>query len=47
MYICVRHHAKNRFGHDVSAPFEEPHVIYYPPPEDRASKIVYFLLWLS
>jgi len=45
-HIRARRHAKNRFGNDVSKPFEEPHVIYYPPPEDWASKIVYFLLWL-
>ena len=46
-HIRARRHAKNRFRNDVSKPFEEPHVIYYPPPEDWASKIMHFLLWLS
>jgi hypothetical protein len=41
------HHAKNRFGHDVSKPFEEPHVMYYPPPEDWLSRLAYSLLWLA
>lgn len=40
------HHAKNRFGHDISKPFDEPYIMYYPPPEDIKSRIVYFLLWL-
>jgi len=39
-------HAKNKFGHDVSKPFDEPYVIYYPPPEDWKSRLVYYLLWL-
>ena len=39
-------HAKNRFGHDVSKPFDEPHVMYYPPPEDLLSRLVYGFLWL-
>jgi len=39
-------HAKNRFGHDVSKPFEEPYVMYYPPPEDWLSRLVYGYLWL-
>ena len=39
-------HAKNRFGHDISMPFEEPHIMYYPPPEDWKSRLVYGLLWL-
>jgi len=38
-------HAKNRFGHDISNPFPEPHVMYYPPPEDWKSRLVYGLLW--
>ncbi|UCH57181.1 MAG: hypothetical protein JSV18_07570 [Candidatus Bathyarchaeota archaeon] len=39
-------HAKNRFGRDLSKPFEEPYVMYYPPPEDWASRVAYALLWL-
>ncbi len=39
-------HIKNRFGHDISKPFIEPHIMYYPPPEDFMSRIVYRLLWL-
>ena len=39
-------HARNRFGHDISKPFEEPYVMYYPPPEDWLSRLVYGLLWL-
>lgn len=38
-------HAKNRFGHDISNPFQEPHVMYYPPPEDWKSRLAYGLLW--
>lgn len=37
--------AKNRFGHDISKPFEEPHIMYYPPPEDLLSNFVYGMLW--
>ena len=39
-------HVKNRFGHDVSKPFEEPYVMYYPPPEDWLSRLVYGYLWV-
>ena len=39
-------HVKNRFGHDVSKPFEEPYVMYYPPPEDWLSRFVYSYLWV-
>jgi hypothetical protein len=39
-------HVKNRFGHDVSKPFDEPYVMYYPPPEDLLSRLVYWFLWL-
>lgn len=39
-------HAENRFGHDISQPFEEPHVMYYPPPEDWLSRLAYGFLWL-
>jgi hypothetical protein len=39
-------HAKNRFGRDVSKPFDEPYVMYYPPPEDLLSRLVYRVLWL-
>lgn len=39
-------HVKNRFGHDISKPFEEPYVLYYPPPEDWILRLVYGLLWL-
>lgn len=38
--------AKNRFGHDISKLFEEPHVMYYPPPEDGLSRFVYGVLWV-
>ena len=38
-------HTKNRFGHDISKPFQEPHIMYYPPPEDWKSRLVYGLLW--
>ena len=37
--------AENRFGHDVSKPFEEPYVMYYPPPEDWVSRLAYSFLW--
>jgi len=37
---------KNRFGHDISKPFEEPYVMYYPPPEDLKSRFFYSVLWL-
>lgn len=40
------HHARNRFGHDISKPFDEPYVMYYPPPEDMLTKLVYQILWL-
>jgi hypothetical protein len=40
------HHATNRFGHDVSKPYEEPYLMYYPPPEDFLSRIVYEILWM-
>jgi len=40
------HHVKNRFGHDISKPLDEPFVMYYPPPEDFKSRLVYGLLWL-
>jgi len=39
-------HVKNRFGHDVSNPFNEPYVMYYPPPEDFKSRLAYGFLWL-
>ena len=39
-------HAKNRFGHDISKPFEEPYIFYYPPPEDWKSRLAYSLLWV-
>jgi hypothetical protein len=39
-------HTENKFGHDISKPFEEPHVIYYPPPEDWLSRVAYGFLWL-
>jgi len=38
-------HVKNRFGHDISNPFEEPYVMYYPPPEDFTSRLFYRLVW--
>jgi len=40
------HHSRNKFGHDVSNPFKEPYILYYPPPEDLKSRIVYSLLWI-
>jgi hypothetical protein len=39
-------HTANRFAHDVSDPFKEPHIIYYPPPEDWFSKLAYGFLWI-
>lgn len=39
-------HVKNRFGHDVSNPFNEPHVMYFTPPEGLGSRLVYGILWL-
>jgi len=39
-------HSKNRFGHDISKPFEEPCILYYPPPEDGLSRFVYTILWI-
>jgi hypothetical protein len=39
-------HTKNRFGHDISKPFNEPHIMYYPPPEDWLSKLFYGFLWI-
>lgn len=38
-------HVNNRFGHDLSNPFTEPYLKYYPPPEDLKSRIVYGFLW--
>jgi len=38
-------HFRDRFGHDVSNPFREPYVMYYPPPEDRLSRLAYSLLY--
>jgi hypothetical protein len=35
----------NRFGHDLSKPFEEPCVMYFPPPGDWVSKVAYSFLW--
>ncbi|MBO3802773.1 MAG: hypothetical protein JTT11_02700, partial [Candidatus Brockarchaeota archaeon] len=32
--------SKNRFGHDISKPFDEPHVMYYLPPEEWKSRAV-------
>jgi len=39
-------HVKNRFGHDVSKPLDEPYVMYYPPPEDFKSRLAYGFIWL-
>lgn len=44
--IWYYRNAKNRYGHDISKPFEEPCIMYYPPPEDFVSRFVYTLLWL-
>ena len=38
-------YAANRFGHDLSKPFDEPHIMYFPPPEDWISRIAYSFLW--
>ena len=38
--------SKNRYGHDISKPFEEPCILYYPPPEDGLSRFVYTILWI-
>jgi hypothetical protein len=39
-------HTENRFGHDISNPFKQPHILYYPPPEDWFSKLAYGFLWI-
>lgn len=36
---------KNRFGHDISRPCDEPYIIYCSPPEDFISNLIYGLLW--
>jgi len=46
LYRWYYRYAKNRFGHDVSKPFEEPYVMYYPPPEDWVLRIAYGFLWI-
>ncbi len=38
-------HFRDRFGHDISNPFKEPYILYYPPPEDRLSRLTYSLLY--
>ena len=40
-------HANNRFGHDLTKPQEEPHMMYYPPPENWVSRLVYSILWAA
>jgi len=35
----------NRFGHDLSNPFKEPYLMYFPPPEDWVSRLAYGFLW--
>lgn len=40
-------YAKNRFSHDISKPHEEPHKMYYPPPEDWVSRLTYGVLWAT
>ena len=39
--------ANNRFGHDLTKPQEEPHMMYYPPPENWVSRLVYGILWAA
>ena len=39
-------HSENRFGHDISKPFEEPHIMYFPPPGDWLSRFAYGFLWV-
>ena len=39
-------HAANRFGHDISNPFNEPYLKYFPPPEDWVSRMAYGFLWV-
>lgn len=39
-------HSTNKFGHDLSKPFDEPHLMYYPPPGDSLSRLAYGFLWL-
>lgn len=39
-------YAANRFGHDVSNPFDEPYLKYFPPPEDWVSRVAYGFLWV-
>lgn len=38
-------YAVNRFGHDLSNPFREPYIMYFPPPEDWVSRLAYGFLW--
>jgi len=38
-------YATNRFGHDLSDPFKEPYLLYFPPPEDWVSRLAYGFLW--
>jgi hypothetical protein len=45
LYKWYYRHAQNRFGHDISKPFDEPYVMYYPPPEDWGSRLAYGFLW--
>jgi hypothetical protein len=35
----------NRFGHDLSNPFKEPYMLYFPPPGDWISQLAYEFLW--
>jgi hypothetical protein len=44
--IWYYRHSKNRYGHDISKPFEDPFIMYYPPPEDELSRFVYGTLWI-
>jgi hypothetical protein len=39
-------HFKNRFGRDLSNPFNEPYLMYYPPPEHLISRVTYTILWI-
>jgi hypothetical protein len=46
LYKWYYRHATNKFGHDVSRPFDEPYIMYAPPPEDWMSRLAYGFLWV-
>jgi hypothetical protein len=46
LYKWYYKHATNKFGHDISRPFDKPYIMYAPPPEDWMSKLAYGFLWI-